>query len=609
MVGRLRHRGPDAQGVVASGCATLAHARLSIIDVSAAANQPMVDTGGACWLVFNGEIYNFAELRAELTALGAVFRTRSDTEVILEGYKYWGDDCVSRFNGMFAFALWDIGRQRLLLARDRLGKKPLYYQETPHGLVFASELPALQAHPEVSREIDPVAIGQFLTLGYVLGSDCVAKGVSKLEPGTLLVAEPGKPLRRRLYWDLAPFYRTKSRWRSAAEATEALDALMRDAVRIRLESDVPLGAFLSGGIDSSLIVAMMAGGGSAERIDTFTAGFRFDSYNEVPQARRLAGHLGVTLHDQTIEDDVVLDLPRLMAYAGEPFADTSLLPTYHLCALARRHVTVCLSGDGGDELFAGYETYLADRLHRLIRRVPGPVVGLLQGLVKALVPVSFGKVSLDYKLRQFLAGHHLDSPQAHYSWRTLFAPEELARLLRPERAAAAAVDPYQRVKPWFEQVRDCHYLDQAAYVDIKTWLVDDILVKLDRASMAHGLEARAPFLDYRLVEFSAALPVDLKLRGFQKKYILQRLHGRYFPADLRARRKLGFNAPVAPWFAGEKRAAIRAFTQTPALLDWVAGAEVDRLWAEHLSGSRDNGFRLFALACLGAWLESGASAS
>ena len=603
MIARLRHRGPDAEGTVSRGAVALGHARLSIIDVSAAANQPMSDGDETCWLVFNGEIYNHHALRAELTAAGAVFRTRSDTEVILEGYKRWGADCVARFNGMFAFALWDERAQTLILARDRLGKKPLYYAETPTGLIFASELPALRRHPEAPKAINPAGIRQMLTLGYLLGSDCILGGVQKLEPGTLLVARRDRPPEARRYWSPAPAFAEKSRWRSPDEAADALDALMRDAVKLRLESDVPLGAFLSGGIDSSLIVAMMRGTADG-RVDTFTAGFGDASYDERPQARAIAAHLGVALHEQEVADDAMADLPRLMALTGEPFADTSLLPTYHLCGLARRRVTVSLSGDGGDELFAGYETYVADRLHHFVHWLPGPLLGLAERTIGAVMPASMAKVSFDYKLRQFLAGARHGFRRAHYSWRNLFGEDELGRLIRPEQRAARQHDPYDGFERHYDDVADCHYLDQAAYVDLKTWLPDDILVKLDRASMAHGLEARAPFLDYRLVEFAAALPVELKLRLFQKKFLLRRLHGRYFPAELRAKRKLGFNAPVAHWFARDREESLRAFTHDAALLEWVEAGEIDRLWREHKAGARDNGFRLFALACLGAWFAA-----
>jgi asparagine synthase (glutamine-hydrolysing) len=607
MVEALRYRGPDAQNVSVHGAATLGHARLSVIDLSEAANQPMSDASGRLSIVFNGEIYNFKELRAELEALGARFRTHSDTEVMLAAYERWGEECLARFNGMFAFALWDEKRQRLLLARDRLGKKPLFYAETASGIAFASELPALRKHPQVSAEIDPAALRQFLSLGYVLGSDCIARGVLKLPPAHFLSVERGRLSAPRCYWDLAPHFRQKSRWRSEDEALEALDQLFRDAVRLRVVSDVPLGAFLSGGIDSSLIVAAMEDGIVSGPLHTFSAGFRQKSFNEAEQARRVASRLAVHHHDSIIEDGIG-NLPALMRHAGEPFADTSLLPTYDLCEFARQRVTVCLSGDGGDELFAGYETYVADRLYRLAASLPALFMTAGKGIVNAALPVTFSKVSLDYKLRQFFAAPANDFRRAHYSWRTIFSPREESELLRPEHRLSES-DPFTRFAAFFEQVGDCHYLDQAAYVDIKTWLPDDILVKLDRASMAHGLEARAPFLDYRLAEFAASLPVDLKLRGMRTKYLLKRLHGRYLPASLRPRRKRGFNAPVSHWLNGAGEDAARAWTASAALLEWVDRPAVDRLWAEHRARRRDNGFRLFGLACLGAWLEGAAAGS
>jgi asparagine synthase (glutamine-hydrolysing) len=373
-------------------------------------------------------------------------------------------------------------------------------------------------------------------------------------------------------------------------------------VRLRVVSDVPLGAFLSGGIDSSLIVAAMADGIVSGPLHTFSAGFRQKSFNEAEQAGRVAARLAVHHHDQIIEDGIG-NLPALMRHAGEPFADTSLLPTYNLCAFARQRVTVCLSGDGGDELFAGYETYVADRLYHMAAAMPAIFLSAGKGIANAALPVTFAKVSLDYRLRQFFAAPANDFRRAHYSWRTIFSAEEEHELMRPEHRLSAS-DPFGRFAGFFDQVRDCHYLDQAAYVDIKTWLADDILVKLDRASMAHGLEARAPFLDYRLVEFAASLPVDLKLRGLRTKYLLKRLHGRYLPSALRPRRKRGFNAPVSHWLNGEGEKAARAWTTSRALLEWVDRAAVERLWAEHRARRRDNGFRLFGLACLGAWLES-----
>jgi asparagine synthase (glutamine-hydrolysing) len=366
---------------------------------------------------------------------------------------------------------------------------------------------------------------------------------------------------------------------------------------------VPLGAFLSGGVDSSLIVAVMGRDLKRDNLNTFSAGFRAKSYDESGQARAVARFLGVHHHDETIEADGLAELPMLMRRAGEPFADNSLMPTYHLSALARRHVTVSLSGDGGDELFAGYDTYLADRLHRAAGVLPKPVLDLAAGAISALLPVSFAKVSFDYKLRQFLAARGSDAARAHYSWRTLFDAAEARTLLHSGRGAEES-DPYLSFKHFYDELAGCHDLDRAAYVDIKTWLVDDILVKVDRASMAHGLEARAPFLDHRLVEFAASLAPDLKLRGLRTKHLLKRLHRQYLPARLLARRKRGFNAPVSIWLGAKGADAARAFTSSSSVLDWVDRSSVDRLWADHVAGRRDNGYRLFAIACFGAWLES-----
>jgi asparagine synthase (glutamine-hydrolysing) len=604
MVHGLRHRGPDAQNVVQAGSATLGHARLAVIDVSPAANQPLSDASGSIWLVFNGEIYNYQELRRELIGQGAQFRTSSDSEVLIEAYKAWGDDCVSRFNGMFAFALWDQRRQRMLLARDRFGKKPLFYYLDNGGIVFASDPMSLIAHPAVPRRINTVAVRQFVTLGYVLGSECILDGVAKLKPAHCLVLERGRPASLRRYWDLAPAFKDKTRWRSQGEQQEALQSLIADAVRLRLQADVPLGAFLSGGIDSALIVAMMKNAGANGRLKTFSAGFRHSSFDETPQARRVAAYLGTDHFDATIEDDSLGDLPHLMRCVGEPFADTSLLPTYRLSAFARRQVTVALSGDGGDELFAGYETYVADRIHAMLRPVPALLMRAGARAVEAFWPVSFDKVSFDYKLRQFLAGHELDFPRAHYSWRTIFGPTEIKQLYRQDAwQVVSEADPFLDFQDLHARVADCDPVDQAAYVDVNTWLVDDVLVKVDRASMAHGLEARAPLLDYRVAEFAAGLPPAAKLKGFATKHILKRLHRHFFPAELQAKRKRGFNAPVAHWIMGVQNQVARDLTSVSGIEDWFKPAEITRLWDEHVAGRRDNSFRLFTLACFGAWLE------
>jgi asparagine synthase (glutamine-hydrolysing) len=600
----LAHRGPDADGLLVSGPATLAHRRLAIIDCAAAANQPLVDGDSGLITVFNGEIYNFRELRRDLEAAGARFATHGDTEVLVKAIARWGPQAIERFNGMFAFALWEPDARRLLLARDRLGKKPLFLFRNDHGVVFASELKALRRHPAVPDAIDPLAIGQFLAMNYVLGDRAVLKGVEKLPPAHWMAFAPDRPAVSQSYWDLAACFRNKSRLPSVDAAAEAVGVLLDDSVRLRLVSDVPLGAFLSGGLDSAAIAEAMARMNGGGAVDAFTIAFNEKGFSELPEACHTAGHLGLAHTAETVAADVPRLLADIVRQADEPFADTSMIPVWHLARLARRRVTVALSGDGGDEIFAGYPTYAADRLHHLTRWLPAGLARQGAALAERWLKPGFGKVGFDYKLRQFLAGHPLPFPRAHLSWRGIFTAAEMAALLRPERRdAVLAADPFAAALTHFDAVRDCHYLDQAMYVDIKTWLPDDILVKVDRMTMAHALEARAPLLDYRLVELAASLPADWKLKGFDKKHVFKRLLGRRLPAAILARPKAGFNAPVSHWLAGDLRPLAEATLAGPGLAEWVNPAVTARLWKDHLAGRRDHGFRLFGLVCLGLWLD------
>ncbi len=606
MTDRLAHRGPDAGGVWTDGPIGLGHRRLSIIDTSAANNQPLWDAAGELVIAFNGEIYNFAELRRELLGLGAAFRTHGDTEVILEAYRYWGEGCVERLNGMFAFALWDTRRRQLLLARDRLGEKPLYYVELPHhGLVFASEPRALRAHPAVSRDVDPVGLAHYLTHNYALGRGLL-QGLRRLAPGHTLLCAEGKALAPRSYWDLAAVYRAKRRFDSEQAAADELLALLDDATRLRLVSDVPLGAFLSGGVDSSAIAAAMARALPAAQVHTFSMGFGVPSFDEVDQARAVALHLGLHHRDRIAEPEAAETLQAMIWAADEPLADTSFIPTYRLAAFAREHVTVALSGDGADECLAGYETYAADRLHRLLGWLPGPIArGLWRGADR-LLPVSFSKVSLDYKLRHFLAALHLPLPRAHAAWRNIVQPAQRAALMQPdwlELLASDAADTFGEVAGHFAAVADCHWVDQANYVDIKTWLADDILVKVDRATMAHGLEARPPFLDHRFVELTAALPADWKLKGFAKKYLLRRALRDRLPHAVLYGQKRGFNAPVSQWLAGPLRDFALDTLASPRLRAYVRPDAVAQLWREHDARTRDHGLKLYGLTCLALWLD------
>ena len=604
MNSRIAHRGPDADGIWVNGPVALGHRRLSIIDLSPAGRQPMADVSGRYCISFNGEIYNYLSLRDELMRGGSWFQSRTDTEVILEAYKQWGVECLQRLNGMFAFALWDEPNRRLFLARDRLGKKPLFYQFLPDGgVVFASELKALVEDPVVSRRINPRALGQYLSLNYTLTDECILSGVRKLPAGHYLVIEQGRELQERCYWDLAHHFRDKRRFASDEDAAEALRSLIDDAVRLRLVSDVPLGAFLSGGVDSSTLVASMCQARSPRDVHSFSVGFSEKSFSELAEAREVADLLGVSHRDEVVLPDAADLLPKMVYYADEPFADTSMIPMYLLAEFSRRYVTVCLSGDGGDEIFAGYETYVADKVHDLTRWVPAWTSSALHTLVDRLWPVSYDKVSLDYKLRQFLEGHAYSPIRAHYHWRTIFSEEEKRRLLMPEiRDAVMERDPFDSFLEHQKQVADLHYLDQAMYVDIKTWLVDDILVKVDRSTMAHALEARAPFLDHRVVEFAASLPVDLKLKGFEKKYILKKSQSHRIPKPILSRKKQGFSAPVSHWLVSSLRERYYDLTASPEQLLFDP-AYVKRLWAEHEKRIQDHSLKLLGLINFCLWQQ------
>ena len=527
MTDALKHRGPDAAGFWSNGPAALGHRRLSIIDLSHRADQPMADAAGRYQLIFNGEIYNYRALRPLLEQQGYRFHTESDTEVLLNAFIHWGAGCLERLNGMFAFAIWDAAEQRLTLARDRLGEKPLYFLRLDSGLVFASELKALRLHPAISREIDARALGQYLSLNYTLGNRCMVPGVEKLEPGHVLTYSRGEGVRIRDYWNLAQAFRNKRAFGRVDGAEEELRRNIEEAVSLRLVSDVPLGAFLSGGIDSATIVNAMRASRSGSDVKTFSIGFTERSYSELPEARQTAAHLGTDHRDKLAHWDLVEALPRIVRAADEPFADNSIIPTYFLSQFARQNVTVSLSGDGGDEIFGGYETYRANQLHAGLNAVLGRFAGPAHAIVSrgaSLIPATFNKVGLDDKLRRFAAGLPLTAEDAHFSWRTVFDENEKQSLLHAGRLCRHRA--VNRVSTnsgaTFEAVDGCHYLDRAMYVDIKTWLPHDILHKVDRASMAHSLEVRAPYLDHHLVEFAAGLPVSLKVRGRATKYLLRR---------------------------------------------------------------------------------------
>lgn len=612
MARTLKHRGPDAEKICALGPLVLGHRRLSIIDVSPQSNQPMSDHSGRYWIVYNGELYNFKTLKKELIGLGHHFKTDSDTEVILEAWKRFGVAALEKLVGMFAFAIWDQFSQTLFMARDRLGEKPLYYfsyessDSFNHNLIFASELQALCLHPKISHELNPKAFSEFLSLNYILTDTCMLKGIEKLPPAHYLLLKKGQKPTISCYWNLSRNFQEKQNWRSKEEATEQLQTLIQQSVSGQMISDVPLGAFLSGGIDSSTIVAAMTREKPAHPPQTFSIGFKEASYNELTESIQVAKHLKVDHHTQFVETECIERLPHIMSQTDEPFADNSLIPTYFLAEFARQSVKVCLSGDGGDELFAGYETYTADKLYHFINRLPKSLLQALSFSIDRFWPVSHQKISFDYKLKQFLKGCLHEFHRAHYFWRIIFDETEKKQILNPSVQEAILLhDPFQQFAKHYQAVENCHPLDQASYVDIKTWMVDDILVKVDRLSMAHSLEVRAPFLNHHLVEFAASLPVHWKMKGFQKKHLLKCSQEPFLPNSILHRAKKGFNAPIAPWFSGKLKSMGMDITLgNKALAPWINTRVVEKLWAEQFNHIKDHSHKLFGLMCLGLWLDN-----
>jgi len=547
----LRHRGPDGSGIWLDKHVALGHRRLSIIDL-VSGDQPMVGPNG-CVVVFNGEIYNYPELRAELESGGRNFSTTSDTEVILACYEIWGVKCVERFTGMFAFALYDPVHRRLFLARDRLGKKPLFYAQVENGLLFGSEIKALLAHRAMrhNAELDPYALMDYFSIGYILEPKTIFQSVRKLPAGHIAVFRlDSGDLNIEQYWDVAPFFLADRSPDANTDPASFLE-LLDDAVRIRLRSDVPLGTFLSGGIDSSTITACVKKH-CVSGIQAYCMGFEEKSYDESSYARLVAEHLGVELEMLDQADISPCTLQQLIWHLDEPFCDTSLVPTFLLSQVARRFVKVVVSGDGADEILAGYPTHLADKAYAFWRKTPIMLQKLAYRLCCRILTPSYRKVSIDYKVRRFFQASGLSQEEAHYFWRIIFTRAELEKMLEPELLRKiGAYDPMNVFMGRFQEVNTASFLDKSLYVDIKTWLSDDILVKVDRMSMANSLEVRSPFLDHRLVEFAAGLPKSSKMNGLQQKAVLKSCMKNVLPELTLKRRKEGFSFPtlkLQQWF-------------------------------------------------------------
>jgi asparagine synthase (glutamine-hydrolysing) len=601
MAAALTHRGPDADGFAVSGPAALGHRRLSIIDLSPEGRQPMANEDHTVLTVVNGEIYNFKELREGLVRRGHRFRSRSDSEVVVHLYEEKGEAFVESLRGMFALALWDAKARKLILARDRLGKKPIYYAYLNGRLAFASEAQALLRALDSVPEPDLGAIDQYLTLQYVPAPRTGFRGMNKVPAGHILVAEPGKPPALRRYWRLS-FAPRPDAPRTLDEAAEQARPILEEAVRIRLMSDVPLGAFLSGGIDSSTIVAMMAQA-SSRPVDTFSIDFP-GGHGEAAFARMVAKRWGTNHHEMLVQPDMVSVLPELVRRYGEPYADTSAVPVYYLSKMTRAHVTVALSGDGGDEVFGGYKRYLWDKLARGLRALGRPGEALRRLLLRA--PGARAHV-----VRRFAEDAVLPMAARYLPLVAHFAPRDKADIAGP--ALRAAVPGADGALAWFEGILAASDatddVNRLLDLDTQTYLPEDILVKVDIASMAHALEVRAPLLDHVLVEWMAGLSGDLKLRGIRGKRVLRRIARDLLPREILTRRKKGFSLPVDRWFREELRPLARDMLtdrtcRERGILD---PGGVGRLLEAHDRGE-DHGERLWNLLVLEMWFREQAAA-
>src|SRR6058998_3156333 len=604
MLGLLKHRGPDDSGIHAAGDVGLGMTRLAIIDL-VTGRQPMSDAGGRYWIVFNGEIYNFRQLRAKLMTAGRRFRTRSDTGVILHAYAVHGEACVERLAGMFAFAIWDDAERRLFLARDRLGKKPLYYWHRDRLFLFASEPKALLCHPAVARSVDWSALHHYLAFGYTPATRSIFDSIRKLPPAHTATVVEGRLTQRR-YWQPpagAPSPGTRA---GREESAAAVRAGLREAVRLRLESDVPLGVFLSGGIDSSAIVAS-AREVTSGRLSTFTVGFgpAAPSFDERVYAREVAERFATDHHEETLHPVIADVLPSVIRHFDEPFADSSALPTFIVAQATARHVKVALSGIGGDETFAGYPRYLGLRVSEVFARLPGGLRTLSARAAQRFLPESETSSNWGDRIRRFAAGAERPPFERYVRWTRFFTDEQLEKLVVPGVRAGwrAPVDAAHRAA-WAGRGHG-DPVDGAFRVDLVTYLPDDLLAMADRMSMAHSLELRAPFCDHRLIERSLAIAPRVKLPSVRLKGLLRQAFASVLPPTVVRRRKQGFMIPLARWLRTDLRPLMEQLLarDVVAARGLFAPAAVDALIQEHLRGRKTHADRLWALMMTELWLR------
>ena len=602
MCERIVHRGPDSEGLFVTNGVALGMRRLAIIDL-VTGEQPVFNEDKSVTVILNGEIYNYRELRAELEKRGHSFRSASDTEVLPHLYEEYGDEMLRQLNGMFAFALWDSRRRRLLIGRDRFGEKPLYWGVFDNTLLFASEPKVLLAHPSVKPALNLQALRQYLSFDYVPAPLSIYDGISKLPAAHKLVLEDGQVEVER-YWCLS--YKTAQPVLSENEAAEHLRELMADAVRMRLVSDVPLGVLLSGGVDSSCVAAF-AVRASTEPVKTFSISFAEASFDESAYARGVAKFLGTDHHEERLSANLAANLvSEIGAWMDEPFSDPSLVPTYLLSRFTRKHVTVALGGDGGDELFAGYPMYAGLRWGEFYKRLPLPFRQRIVEPIVRLMPVKTKNLSFDYKALRFVTGAKYDSVARHHVWFGSFTPEEQTELLTADALAASDDDIYAQARQFADECDNEDQVTRMQSVDTRLYLAEDILTKVDRASMAVSLEVRAPFLDPRVAEFAASLPANYKLRGHKTKYILKKAVHELLPPFVTKRGKKGFGVPVAEWLKEKLRPLARDLLSPERVRR--AGvfnpAYIARLQDEHEGGVANHRKLLWTLLMFELWHES-----
>jgi len=597
----IAHRGPDEDGFYVQKNVGLAMRRLSIIDLKSG-QQPIYNSDKTKAIVFNGEIYNYQALREDLEKRGHQFYTKSDTEVVIHLYDEYGADCLQHLRGMFALAIWDERHKTLFLARDRVGKKPILYSHQSNGdLIFGSEFQALLQHPLVSREVDMQAIDSYLSYLCVPAPQTAFKQIRKLEPGHWLTWKDGS-IETKRYWQ--PDFSKKIKI-TEAEAIEETTRILRESTRLRMISEVPLGAFLSGGVDSSTVAALMAQE-STSPVKTFSIGFEEEDFSELKYAKRVAEHVGAEYHEFIVRPNALDVLPTLVEHYGEPYADSSAIPTYYVSRETRKHVTVALNGDGGDESFAGYERYAAMRIAEAYHRVPRALRRIFVEAPVNLLPTSELKRSRFRDAKRFLQAANLPRTERYFRWMSTFNRDAKREIYTTEFASSLnGQNASHFLDDWFARANGTGTLDATLLTDQMTYLPNDLLVKVDIASMANSLEARSPFLDHNLIEFAASLPENMKMRQLETKSLLKKVAARLVPREVVYRKKMGFGVPVGKWFRGDMQDFVRSVLLSEKSLKRgiVRPSMIEKYVDEHTSAKRDHAFQLWTLLMLELWFQ------